>query len=190
MARQPVIHLTPEQYLELERAVPEKYEYIEGDMVAMSGGTPAHSSIAANLIRKLPLNNGGRNCQVFTSDLRVSVYWNRLITYPDVTVICGKPEYTDGKRDTVTNPTLIVEVLSPSTEGHDRGKKADLYRFIPSLREFLLIGQTPVVIDHYRRLPDGTWQIVALREMSDVLQLDSLGCSFPVTEVYEGLDEL
>ncbi|MFN0106774.1 MAG: Uma2 family endonuclease [Bryobacteraceae bacterium] len=190
MPSHPVTFLTPEQYLELERAVPEKHEYIDGKMVAMAGGSPAHSMIATNLIRKLPLNTGGRNCQIFTSDLRVSVHWSRLITYPDVTVVCGKPEYADEKRDTVTNPTMLVEVLSPSTEGHDRGKKADLYRFIPSLREFLLIDQSPVMIDHYRRLPDGTWQIVALRDISDVLQLDSLGCSFPVSEVYEGLDGL
>jgi Uma2 family endonuclease len=190
MASHPITHLTPEQYLELERAVPEKHEYIDGDMVAMSGGSPAHSSIAANLIRKLPLNIGDRRCRIFTSDLRVSVYWSRLITYPDVTVVCGKPEYTDEKRDTVANPTLLIEVLSPSTEAHDRGKKANLYRFIPSLLEFLLINQCPVEIDHYRRLPDGTWQIVALREMSDSVQLDSLGCSFPVAEVYEGIESL
>ena len=155
----------------------------------MSGGSPSHSRIAANVIRHLPLQKGG-NCQIFTSDLRVSVHWSRLITYPDVTVVCGKPEYADGKRDTVTNPTLIVEVLSPSTESHDRGRKADLYRFIPSLREFLLIGQSPVLIDHYRRMPDGTWQIVALREMSDVLELESLGCRFPVTDVYAGIELL
>ena len=189
MASEPIPHLTPEHYLELERLVPEKHEYIDGDMVAMSGGSPSHSRIAANVIRHLPLQKGG-NCQIFTSDLRVSVHWSRLITYPDVTVVCGKPEYADGKRDTVTNPTLIVEVLSPSTESHDRGRKADLYRFIPSLREFLLIGQSPVLIDHYRRMPDGTWQIVALREMSDVLELESLGCRFPVTDVYAGIELL
>jgi Uma2 family endonuclease len=190
MVSQPVTFLTPEQYLQLERAVPERHEYVEGEMVAMSGGSPAHSRIAANLIRKLPLNNGGRNCSIFTSDLRVSVHWTRLITYPDVTVIRGNLEYADEKRDTVTNPTLLVEVLSPSTEVHDRGRKADLYRFIPSLREFLLIGQSPVLIDHYKRWPDGSWQVIALRELSDVLQLDSLGCSFPVTEVYAGIEML
>jgi len=189
MSSQPVPLLTPDQYLEQERLVPERHEYIEGEMVAMGGGSPAHSRIAANVIRHLPLPKGS-TCQIFTSDLRVSVHWSRLITYPDVTIICGKPEYADEKRDTVTNPSLLVEVLSPSTESHDRGRKADLYRFIPSLREFLLIGQEPVMIDHYRRLPDGTWQIVALREMSDVLQLDSVGCSFPVAEVYEGIGDL
>ena len=189
MASQPIPQLTPERYLELERLVPEKHEFIDGDMVAMSGGSPAHSRIATNLTRNLPIRKGG-NCQIFNSDLRVSVHWSRLITYPDLTVVCGKPEYADGKRDTVTNPTLLVEVLSPSTESHDRGRKADLYRFIPSLREFLLIGQSPVLIDHYRRMPDGTWQIVAVREMSEVLELESLGCQFPVTEVYAGIESL
>lgn len=189
MASNPVTYLTPEQYLHLERAVEDRHEYVDGEMVAMSGGSPKHSRIATNLTRNLPLKSGG-DCQIFNSDLRVSVHWSRLITYPDVTVVCGKPEYTDEKRDTVTNPRLLVEVLSPSTEAHDRGKKADLYRFIPSLCEFLLIGQSPVVVDHFRRFPDGTWQIIALREMSDVLRLDSLDCSFPVTEIYAGIELL
>jgi len=179
--------LTPEQYLERERARVEKHEFIDGAMVAMSGGTPAHSRIATNIVRNLPLGSG---CQIFGSDLRVSAHWSRLITYPDVAVVCGQLEYTDERRDSITNPTLLVEVLSPSTEQHDRGMKAHLYRQIPSLREFLLIGQTPVEIDHYRRLDDGSWQIVRLTKMDDSLALDSLGCAFPVAAVYAGLERL
>lgn len=165
----------------------DKHEFIDGAMVAMSGGSPAHSRIATNIVRNLPL---GAGCQVFGSDLRVSAHWSRLITYPDVTVACGPLEYTDGRRDTITNPTLLVEVLSPSTEQHDRGMKAHLYRQIPSLKEFLLIGQTPVEIDHYRRLTDGSWQIVRLMKWDETLTLDSLDCTFPVSAVYAGLDLL
>ena len=180
--------MNAEQYLELERAAVEKHEFIDGAMVAMGGGSPLHSRIASNLIRNLPLKNDGRNCEVHGSDLRVSVHWSRLITYADVTVVCGKMEFADERRDTVTNPVLLVEVLSPSTEKHDRGKKAYLYRGIPSLREFLLIGQTPVEIDHYKKGENGIWQIETITRWEDSLELVSLGCRFPVAAVYEGFE--
>lgn len=188
MASHPSPLLTPEQYLELERAAMDKHEFIDGAMVAMSGGSPLHSRIATNLIRNLPMKNGGRNCEIHGSDLRVSAHWSRLITYPDVTVVCGKMEFADNRRDTVTNPVLLVEVLSPSTENHDRGKKAHLYRGIPSLKEFLLISQKPVDIDHYRRGENGIWQIETISSMEASLELESLGCSFPVSGVYEGFE--
>jgi len=190
MASHSVARLTPEQYLDMERAAAERHEFVDGAMVAMAGGSPKHALITMNAGAALRTALRGRPCLTFSSDARVSAHWTRLITYPDVTVVCGQPEYAGEKRDTIANPTVLVEVLSPSTEEYDRGTKANFYRFIPSLREFLLVGQTPVEIDHYRRMDDGSWQIVALRSGDDVVQLQSLEVSIPVAEIYQGVELL
>ena len=124
---------TPAEYLALERAADAKSEYLDGEIVAMTGGSRAHSLIAANLVRELGNALRERPCEVYGSDLRVSVALAGLYAYPDVTVVCGQPTFTDDERDTLENPTVIVEVLSPSTEGLDRGAKFTRYRRLPSL---------------------------------------------------------
>jgi len=126
----------------------------------------------------------------FGPGVRVWVLWDRLITYPDVTVVCGKPEYTDDRKDTLTNPTIIVEVLSPSTRNFDQGEKARLYRQLPSLREFLMVEQERVFVEHYRRLPDGSWQIVMHDDPGGVIRLESLEAEVAVRELYRGVDAL
>lgn len=132
----------------------------------------------------------GSPCLVFNSDVRVSVQWGKLITYPDVGVVCGEILYVDDQRDTVVNPRLIVEVLSPSTSNHDRGEKSRLYRMLPSVAEYLLIEQEPVEIERYRRLPNGHWEIEVIREGDAVMRLESVGCNLAVREVYRGLERL
>jgi len=180
--------LTVEEYLELERAATEKHEFVDGEMVAMAGGSPRHSVISANVSGVIRNEKGGSGCVTFSSDVRVCLDQRRLISYPDVTVVCGPPEFLDGKRDVIKNPTLVVEVLSPSTEDYDRGKKATFYRLMPSLREFLLIGQEPVFIEQNRRLPDGTWQIILHQELQGTIRLDSIGADLSVASVYQDLD--
>ena len=177
-----------EKYLELERAAAEKHEFIDGEMVAMSGGSPRHSIIATNIISflKIPMRNKG--CVTFGSDVKICVALGRMIAYPDVAFVCGEPDFLDGKRDVIKNPTLLVEVLSPSTRNYDQGKKATPYRLMPSLREFLLVGQEPVFVEHNLRLADGTWQDIIYREMSDVIRLDSISCEMAMTEVYADLE--
>jgi Uma2 family endonuclease len=190
MSSRPLSYVTPEEYLAQERIADVKHEYIDGAIVAMAGGSPAHSLIAANVGRGLGNRLTDSSCLVFSSDLRVSVKWGKLITYPDVSVVCGKPQYVDAERDTIVNPTLIVEVLSPSTNNYDRGEKSRLYRMLPSLAEYLLIEQEPVEIEHYRRLPTGHWEIETLREKEAVIKLESVGCELPVKDVYRGIDRL
>jgi Uma2 family endonuclease len=186
MASNPAARLTTAQYLELERAAAEKHEFIDGEMVAMAGGSPKHALITMNIGGTLHGALRGKGCLTFSSDARVSIHWEKLIAYPDVTVVCAPPEFTDNKRDTLTNPTVLVEVLSPSTRNYDRGEKAGLFRQMPSLREFLLVDQEPVFVEHYRRLADGTWQIIVHREAGDIVRLDSIGCQLPIADVYEG----
>ncbi len=182
--------MSPEEYLELERAATEKHEYIDGEMVAMAGGSPRHALICMNAGVALHQALKGKPCLTFSSDARLSVFWDRLITYPDVTVVCGKPEYTDDRKDTLANPTVLVEVLSPSTRNYDQGAKASLYRQLPSLREFLVIEQDHVFVEHYRRLPDDSWQIVTHTSAGASIRLDSLEVTLAVNELYAGVDAL
>ena len=189
MSTQPVTYVSPEEYLERERAAETRHEYIEGQIVAMAGGTAKHSLIAANVggaLRELLRNT---SCRVFNSDLRVSVRRGILTTYPDVTVVCGPLEFVDNREDTISNPTLIVEVLSPSTKEFDRGEKSRLYRMLPSLQEYLLIEQSTVEIEHYRRLPNGHWDIEPVSDPSAVIRLEALACNLPVSEIYLGVDQ-
>jgi Uma2 family endonuclease len=190
MSTQPLNTLSPEAYLDLERAAEQKHEYVAGEMVAMAGGSPRHSLLAANCMFALMQALAGGTCRVFGSDLRVCIHWDRLITYPDITVVCGPLQYTDDRKDTVTNPSLIIEVLSPSTMNFDLGEKAARYRDVPSLQEFLMVHQTPVDVEHYKRLRDASWQITAYRDGTAVIPLASLDISLPVSAIYQGVEQL
>ena len=189
MSSQPVTPVRPEEYLEFERAAETRHEWIEGEIVAMAGGSLRHSLITMNLGAELHPRLLGR-CFVFGPDARVCVSWQNLITYPDVTVLCRAPQYVDDRRDTLSNPPFVAEVLSPSTEVWDRGRKSRSYRELPSLREYLLVGQDPVDIEHHSRRPNGDWNIETVRNMDAVIKLESLGCELPVREIYQGVDTL
>lgn len=154
----------------------------------MSGGSPRHSIIAVNGGARIKNGKRRSGCVTLTTGVKVCIDQRRMIAYPDVTVVCGEPEFLDARRDVVKNPTVLVEVLSPSTENCDRGGKATFYRLLPSLREFLLIGQEPVFIEHNRRLEDGTWQVIIRQEMDAVIHLESIGVELPVAEIYEDIE--
>src|SRR5579884_1869863 len=139
MASQPISRLTPEEYLALDRASDVKHEYWCGEVYAMAGGSPAHSFVINNIQTALTIAVRDRDCGVFNADLRVCVDASQLWTYPDITVVCGGPKYTDARRDTISNPVLVVEVLSPSTARFDRGEKVRLYAKCPSVRGILLV---------------------------------------------------
>src|ERR1700694_5697214 len=188
MSSHSLSYVTPEEYLERERLAAEKSEYISGEIVAMAGGSPRHALIAANVIGIMHSQLRHGDCRIFDSDLRVCVRCGSLITYPDVTVVCGSPEYTDEKRDTVANPAVIVEVLSPSTKKYDRGEKARLFRMLPSLHEFLFVEQESIEVEHWRRLPNGNWELATVREAGVTLHLESIGCDLPVDEIYRGTE--
>jgi len=142
--------VTPAEYLARERAASVKSEYFKGEMIATAGGSPNHSLIAANFIGETRQSLKDRPCAVFSSDLRIKVEATGLYTYPDATIVCGDLEFDDEVGDTVVNPTVIVEVLSESTEKYDRGRKANHYRQIASLKELILISQDQHGVEIYR----------------------------------------
>lgn len=175
--------MTYEEYLAFSAAAEVKHEYINGEAYAMAGGTLEHSAIAARLIGIVIRGLRGRPCQVFTSDLRIRVATTRANFYPDVSVVCGKAETEPTDPLSVLNPTVLVEVLSPTTGESDRGAKAAHYRRIPSLKEYLLVSPTDRTIEIQRRSERGVWEI-HLFEAGQVARVESLGVDVPVDEVF------
>jgi len=187
MASNPVSKLTEEQYLDLERAAEFKSEFLDGVMYAMSGGSPRHASLAIGIQAELRTVLRGGECKAYNSDLRVRVS-GRMYAYPDVSVVCGKLSLADDQKDVLLNPTVIFEVLSPSTELYDRGLKFQLYRSIPSLREYILVDQTKVQIEQYVRQDDGSWTLHDHLGLDRELKLDSIGATLPLRLIYDGVD--
>ncbi|MBI4956032.1 MAG: Uma2 family endonuclease [Myxococcales bacterium] len=171
------------EYLAHERASNVKHEYLEGRIYAMAGGSPEHARIAASLSRLLGNRTAGRRCAVYSSDLRVRVLATGLATYPDVTVVCGRFEADPADPNTVVNPSLLVEVLSPSTEEYDRGEKLDHYRRIPSLQECVLVAHDARAVDVWRRGPDDSWTVERAVE-GERVAIATLGCELEVADIY------
>jgi len=185
MSAQPQPRLSPEEYLALERAAEFKHEYYDGHMYAMSGGSYPHGQILVNLSAMLREALKGRGCRVTSSDVRFRVSPQGLCTYPDVMVVCGSPRFADNQKDTLLNPLLIAEILSPSTEAHDRGLKFAQYQQLASLEEYVLISQTEPRVESFRRQPDGKWLYSDVRGVTAVCRFDSLDCEIPLSEIYD-----
>jgi Uma2 family endonuclease len=179
--------LTPAEYLEIERAADHKSEFFAGEMFAMAGASPPHVLITSNVSGELHAQLKGRPCRVYSSDLRVRVSETGLYTYPDVVVVCGEQQFDDEKGDTLLNPTLIVEVLSPTTEAYDRGDKFDHYRRLPSLREYLLIAQDRQRIERYVRQGEGPdWLLTAVNQ--GAVSIPSVGCELRLADIYDKVE--
>jgi Uma2 family endonuclease len=185
MATQALPFCTPEEYLEREYAADTRHEYYAGQVFAMAGGSPEHSFIGANLIAALGVRLREQGCRTANSDLRVQA--GTLYTYPDVTVVCGEPRYTGHRADTLTNPTLLIEVLSETTEAYDRGAKFALYQQIESLHEYVLVAQDKPCLERYLRQTDGTWLYVKVEGTDTELPLGSVRLALPLSAVYEGI---
>jgi Uma2 family endonuclease len=170
------------EYLKLERAAETKHEYVNGQVYAMAGGSPEHARLAARLTGQLLASLGSRPCEVFSADLRVRVLATGRSTYPDVTVICGQIERAPDDEQAATNPMLIAEVLSDSTEIQDRGEKWRHYQRIPSLRIYVLVSQTEPRIELYRRAGD-VWEYHAA-DLGERLLLDEQGLAIDVDALY------
>lgn len=181
MAVDPKRSLSPQDYLALERQLEWKSEYIDGEMVAMTGVSREHSLIVTNLSRELSLQLLGRPCEVHANDLRVRVTATGLYTYPDLVVACGDPVFEE---DTLLTPTLIIEVLSPSTEAYDRGKKFESYSALDSLQEYLLVAQDRPRVEQLVRQDDGRWTFSASNDLAAVLVLPSIQCELALAKVY------
>lgn len=176
--------LTPEEYLRIERAAEWKSEYVDGEIFAMSGASPRHVLITLNLAAELRNALRETPCAAYSADLRVATDRHRHYTYPDVVVACEPLQYVDEHRDTITNPILIAEVLSESTEKYDRGAKFERYRGIPTLAEYLLVAQDRVHVELYTRQPNAAWVLREWNDAGATIDLASLECSVAIAEIY------
>jgi Uma2 family endonuclease len=188
MATHALPYFTPEQYLAFDRSSDTRHEYMFGDILPVEGGMPAHARITANAITAISNRLTTSGCAVYSSSLRVCVDAKFAYAYPDLSVICGQPQYTDAREDTVTNPALIVVVLSPSTEGYDLGKKARMYWKIASLTGLLFIDQKRVWIEYWFRSPGGKWDKHELESLHDTLHIELSRSDIPVSEFYAGVN--
>jgi Uma2 family endonuclease len=176
--------ITPEEYLRLEREAEYKSEYYDGEIFAMAGTSITHSLITANVLGELRgLLRGGR-CTTYDSNLKIKVSSTGLYTYPDASVICGPVEHPPEGDDMALNPTLIVEVLSDSTEAYNRGRKFEQYRSLPSFREYVLVSQKEPLVETFFRQPEGNWLFSAVRGLDETVRLHSLAVDLRLSEVY------
>lgn len=182
--------LNESEYLAMERAATSKSEFFDGEMFAMAGGTLPHSLIGTNVAGEFRAQLKGKPCRAFNADLRVKVEATGLYTYPDLSVICGAPSFVDGEKDTITNPTLIVEVLSDSTEAYDRGTKFEHYRQMPSLCEYCLVSQKEPRIEQFIRQENGGWLLREALGLKGVLHCPSLGISVSLHEIFAEIEFL
>ncbi len=177
------VRYTPEQYLALERKAESKSEYVDGEIHPMPGASGPHNDIVMNLGRVISTRLLDRPGHVYSNDMRVLVGPTGLYTYPDVAVVADEPRFEDAEIDTLLNPTVIVEVLSPSTEAYDRGEKFASYRRLETLREYVLVSQERVRVERYTRRGE-EWTLTEFSKLDSVLRLDSIGCDVPLRQIY------
>jgi Uma2 family endonuclease len=183
------IRFTPEEYLRREYDAQEKHQYYRGEIWAMAGGTAEHSLIIANLTGELHGRLKGGRCRVYDSNLRVRIPATTLYTYPDVSVVCGEIEFDplDRNKTTMLNPTVLVEVLSPSTQGWDRGEKLQSYIQIAALREYVLVSSQIASVETFFRQSDGTWAYTSTTPPATDVKLRSLNVELPFADIYAGV---
>jgi len=186
--QQVLTKLTEEQYLAIERAAEFRSEFVDGEMFAMSGGTLRHSRLQQNISSELYISLRGRECEAFNSDCRVRVSATGMYTYPDVIVVCGEPRLADEQADTLLNPTVIFEILSPSSEKYDRGLKFQNYRTIESLKDYILVDQNQVRIEQYTRQGANTWNLRDYERLEEELTIDSIGVAIPLRSIYNRVE--
>lgn len=174
---------TPEEYLAHERTAAYKSEYLTGQIVAMSGVSREHSLINSNLLAVLNRQLWDRPCEAHASDMRVKVRKREMYTYPDIVIVCGEAQYEDKQVDTLLNPTVVIEVLSPSTEAYDRGAKFGYYRDLPSLREYLLVAQDKMLVEHFVRAEE-SWVLTATTDPAATVRLPTIDCTLTLADVY------
>ncbi len=175
--------LTPEEYLAKERKALTKSEYRDGRIQALPGASRKHNLIAVHVTGELYIQLRTRSCEVYTNDMRVKVSPAGLYTYPDVAVVCEEPQFEDSHFDTLLNPTVLIEVLSPSTAAYDRGEKFASYQKLDSLCEYVLISQNSVCVEHYLR-QEQDCNLTEFHSLDDVFSLVSIGCELALQAIY------
>lgn len=190
----PKTFVTIEEYLSGEEISGVKHEYYDGEVFAMAGASEPHNTICFNLSGGLYSQLRNRECRAYTSDMKIktqrTIRKKALYTYPDLSVVCGEAQFETEKRTTLLNPTVLIEVLSPSTEGYDRGGKFELYRTIFSLQEYVVIAQDRVYVEHHIRQADGKWLMTEYETITDEIHLPSIDCTLLLEDVYEKVDLL
>lgn len=180
---------TPDQYLSLERNSEIRHEYLDGFVYAMAGESPEHSTICFNLVVAIGLQLRDKPCRGFSPNMKVRTSRSGLYAYPDLAVVCGEPTFHDERRDVITNPVVIFEVLSPSTEAYDRGEKFLRYRTeIETLQDYVLVSQDRPRIEHFSRQPDGSWLSSEVSGLAETLSLSSIDCRIELAEVYSRIE--
>ncbi len=180
--------LSLEEYRNLETRAETKHEYHNGEIIEMTGGSINHNSILINLIVLLKLALRGPNYRLQSSDLRLWIpQYNRGL-YPDLMIIAGEPLFSDNRNDEILNPCVIIEVLSPSTSGYDRGDKFRYYRSIPQLNQYLLVSQGEILIESYSKTSENNWLLQEYTPARGIISLDSLGISLNIADIYEGIN--
>lgn len=182
MSALPKLFISAADFLEGERSSKIKHEYFAGEVFAMAGASERHNLIAGNTFASLHAQLRRRTCNVYPSDMRIKISQTGLYTYPDIAVVCGAAQFED---DTLLNPTLIVEVLSPSTESYDRGRKFQHYRTLESLTDYLLVAQDGVHIEHFTRQADNRWVLTEVDQIDALLSLPTIACDLALADVYE-----
>ena len=176
-------YLTPAEYIDLERKAVTKSEYLSGQIVAMSGASNAHNIITMNTSYQLYDQLLDRDCLVYASNMRVRVHDPISYFYPDIIVVCGEPRFEDDVFDTLLNPTVVIEVLSPSTAAYDRREKFTRYQQIASLKEYILISQNRIYLEHHLRQED-QWRATEFQKLEDVVLVPSIECELLLGHVY------
>ncbi len=190
MSAEPQRKWTVEDYLAFERGAEIRHELVDGEIVAMSGASRVHGRISWDITLALGPQLDSQGCEGFVSDMRVRIPMTERFTYPDIVVVCGEPRFEDAELDTLLNPTLIIEILSPSTEDHDRGRKLFHYRSIPSLQAILLVAQDKVHVEQLARQPDGSWLLTESDDRGEILDLAATGARLALADVYRHLPDL
>ena len=177
--------ISPEEYIKIDSRTNERHEYHNGQMFAMSGGSMIHSQLKVNLVVAVQSRLKNSPCRTFDGDLRLLIETSGTMTYPDLSIFCGPPIPAKKLKHTFLNPTVLIEVLSPSTERYDRGKKFAQYRTISSLKEYILAAQDEYAIDHFRRTASDQWALTSIRGKDATLTIASASVSIPLSEIYD-----
>lgn len=184
MALPALQYISPDDYLEQERTAVNKHEYFKGEILAMAGASLIHNRIVANIMGNIVPYLRDKPCEIFPSDLRVSVSSKQSFTYPDATIVCDEPDMLDDQFDTLKNPSVIFEVVSPSTEHNDRGRKFFFYMQIPEFKEYILIDSTSYYVQAGRKQEDGSWKFEDIRDINASLKIDAIRHQVALQEIY------
>jgi len=182
-----ILYVSEKDYLKAERLALEKHEYFKGEIFAMSGASIPHNKIFSNAFLDIGIKLKGNKCQPFGSDLRIHIPKNTLFTYPDISIVCGEIETTDDKFDTITNPSVLIEILSTSTRNYDKGEKFTLYREIESLQEYILIDSERIMVEKFIRNSDNSWQLTEYRTIEQSFSIATVGIEMFLLDIYEGV---